>query len=103
MLYLYVGFQFCPHDLPTEDKVTIYVVERYLDFKVCYICKVFISCDSHMTIISHIVSQTGEVWDEIIKELEKEGLEPVTFDQKLLEEVTHITEAKAEQVLETQV
>jgi hypothetical protein len=74
-----MGFQFCPHDLPTEDKVTIYVVERYLDFK------------------------TGEVWDEIIKELEKEGLEPVTFDQKLLEEVTHITEAKAEQVLETQV
>ena len=38
-----------------------------------------------------------------MKELEQEGLEPVPFDQKLLEEVTHITEAKAEQVLETQV
>ena len=58
--------------------------------------------DSH-TISILCITQTGEVWDELVKELEQEGLEPVPFDQKLLEEVTHITEAKAEQVLETQV
>ena len=47
--------------------------------------------------------QTGEVWEEIWKELEAEGVEPVAFDQSLLQEISQITEAKAEQVLEAQV
>ena len=43
------------------------------------------------------------MWEEISKELEAEGLEPVAFDQTLLQEISQITEAKAEQVLEAQV
>ena len=43
------------------------------------------------------------MWEEISKELEAEGVEPVAFDQTLLQEISQITEAKAEQVLEAQV
>ena len=37
------------------------------------------------------------------RELEAEGVEPVPFDHALLQEISQITEAKAEQVLEAQV
>ena len=47
--------------------------------------------------------QTGEVWEEVSRELEAEGVEPVSFDHTLLQEISQITEAKAEQVLEAQV
>lgn len=43
------------------------------------------------------------MWEEVSKELEAEGVEPVAFDQTLLQEISQITEAKAEQVLEAQV
>ena len=33
-LLIFTGFQFCPHDLPIQDKVSLFIVERYLDFKV---------------------------------------------------------------------
>ena len=38
-----------------------------------------------------------------MNELAAEGLEPVAFDEKMLQEIKQITEAKAEKVSELQV
>lgn len=32
--FLYVGFNYHSDELSTEDKITLYTVEGYLDFKV---------------------------------------------------------------------
>ena len=61
------------------------------------------SCEATRADVALPRHQTGEVWEEVSKELEAEGVEPVAFDQTLLQEISQITEAKAEQVLEAQV
>ncbi|MBN3305619.1 CFA69 protein, partial [Amia calva] len=70
-------------DLPglrTEDYVTIAVISRYLDFKV------------------------GEVWAEISRELEAEGVRPVSPDQEALQSIGRTAEeaARAVAALQTQ-
>ena len=63
-----------------------------------------VSCEATCAdIVLPLHFQTGEVWEEVSKELEAEGVEPVAFDQTLLQEISQITEAKSEQVLEAQV
>ena len=61
------------------------------------------SCEASCTGVGLPCHQTGEVWEEVSRELEAEGVEPVPFDHALLQEISQITEAKAEQVLEAQV
>lgn len=54
--------------LTTEDYVTLAIISRYLDFKL------------------------GEVWNEISRELEEEGLRPVTPDVEALESIAKAAE-----------
>ncbi|XP_066571504.1 cilia- and flagella-associated protein 69 isoform X2 [Amia ocellicauda] len=74
-----LGFEDLP-GLRTEDYVTIAVISRYLDFKV------------------------GEVWAEISRELEAEGVRPVSPDQEALQSIGRTAEeaARAVAALQTQ-
>ena len=58
--------------------MTLTVIERYLDFKL------------------------GEVWSEVVEELEKEGVRPVTPDREALEAVSRTLEERAIDVMATQ-
>ena len=58
--------------------MTLTVIERYLDFKL------------------------GEVWSEVVEELDKEGVRPVTPDREALEAVSRTLEERAIDVMATQ-
>ncbi|XP_065920995.1 cilia- and flagella-associated protein 69-like [Dysidea avara] len=73
-----IGFQSYPADLSTEDKISLCIAEKYLDFK------------------------EGEAWYEVAGELAQEGTRPITPDQECLQEILQITERKAEEVLKKQ-
>lgn len=73
-----MGFQFPSDELSTEDKITLCIIEGYLDLK------------------------AGEVWSEVAGELAQEGLRPVTPDRESLQEVLHTHEEKAEETLKIQ-
>uniref|UniRef100_A0A3Q2YND3 Cilia- and flagella-associated protein 69 ARM repeats domain-containing protein n=1 Tax=Hippocampus comes TaxID=109280 RepID=A0A3Q2YND3_HIPCM len=72
---------FCFEDLPglsVKDRVTLSIVKRYLDFKV------------------------SEVWDEISRELIREGIRPVTPDQETLRSAQQMSQRMAEAVVAEQ-
>ena len=46
--------------------------------------------------------QLGEVWTEMISELEQEGLRPVTPDREALEAISRTVEDRAVHVIEVQ-
>lgn len=71
-------FQYPSDDLSTEDKVTLCVVENYLEFK------------------------SGEVWYEVAGELAGERVRPVTPDRECLTDILHSHEEKAEDTLKQQ-
>ncbi|XP_074659217.1 cilia- and flagella-associated protein 69-like isoform X1 [Tubulanus polymorphus] len=70
-LFTKLGFVELP-GLTTDDHITLSIVERYYDFKL------------------------GEVWTEVVKELEMEGVRPVTPDQECLETITRAIEERAQ-------
>ncbi|XP_019861484.1 PREDICTED: cilia- and flagella-associated protein 69-like isoform X1 [Amphimedon queenslandica] len=69
-----IGFSHPSDGINTEDKITLCIVENYLDFK------------------------TGEVWYEVGSELAQEGLCPTSPDQECLQEIIHCSEERAEEV-----
>uniref|UniRef100_UPI00358EC116 cilia- and flagella-associated protein 69 n=1 Tax=Myxine glutinosa TaxID=7769 RepID=UPI00358EC116 len=78
---LYVIFSKLGFDLPNltaEDRVTIVLITKYLDFKV------------------------GEVWCEIEQELALEGLQPVDTDRRALKHVRQAMEREAHRVASEQ-
>ena len=96
MYQLYaVGFLSFPEDLSTEDKISLCIAEKYLDFKAC--------CNLVITHLSEYVLKEGEAWYEVAGELAQEGTRPITPDQECLQEILQITEQKAEEVLKKQV
>ncbi|XP_019861488.1 PREDICTED: cilia- and flagella-associated protein 69-like isoform X4 [Amphimedon queenslandica] len=68
-----IGFSHPSDGINTEDKITLCIVENYLDFK------------------------TGEVWYEVGSELAQEGLCPTSPDQECLQEIIHCSEERAEE------
>ncbi|XP_031441920.1 cilia- and flagella-associated protein 69 [Clupea harengus] len=72
-----LGFEDLP-GLTTEDFITLSIVSRYLDFK------------------------TGEIWEEISRELALDGVRPVTPDAEALETISQATEDTAKRVAEQQ-
>ncbi|XP_054910996.1 cilia- and flagella-associated protein 69-like isoform X1 [Poeciliopsis prolifica] len=72
-----LGFQDLP-GLSVGDHVTLGIVTRYLDFKVC------------------------EVWNEIRGELSLDGVKPVTSDQKALQSISKSSTAAAQSIMEEQ-
>uniref|UniRef100_A0A1X7TFY1 Cilia- and flagella-associated protein 69 ARM repeats domain-containing protein n=1 Tax=Amphimedon queenslandica TaxID=400682 RepID=A0A1X7TFY1_AMPQE len=68
-----IGFSHPSDGINTEDKITLCIVENYLDFK------------------------TGEVWYEVGSELAQEGLRPTSPDQECLQEIIHCSEERAEE------
>ncbi|XP_070566690.1 cilia- and flagella-associated protein 69-like [Ptychodera flava] len=77
-LFCKIGFSELP-GLSTEDQVTVTIIERYMDFKL------------------------GEVWREVISELEQERVRPITPDQEALETISRAFDEKVAVVAETQV
>ncbi|XP_014852045.1 PREDICTED: cilia- and flagella-associated protein 69 isoform X1 [Poecilia mexicana] len=73
-----LGFQDLP-GLSVEDHVTLGIVMRYLDFKVC------------------------EVWNEIRSELSLDDVKPVTSDEKALHSISKTLMGKAQSVKEEQI
>ncbi|XP_046371006.1 cilia- and flagella-associated protein 69-like [Haliotis rufescens] len=73
-----IGFTDLP-GLCVEDHVTLTIIEKYLDFK------------------------QGEVWTEIITELETERMRPVTPDLEAIEAISRAVEERAAIVASTQV
>ncbi|XP_048085313.1 cilia- and flagella-associated protein 69-like isoform X2 [Alosa alosa] len=76
-LFCKLGFEDLP-GLVAEDYITLSIVSRYLDFK------------------------TGEVWEEISRELALEGVRPVTPDAEALQTISQATEDTAKRVSEQQ-
>jgi len=76
-LFCKIGFIELP-GLTTEDHVTLTIIEHYLDFKL------------------------GEVWYEVIKELEQEGVKPITPDNEAIEAISRTLDDRAEHVLDVQ-
>ncbi|KAL5007038.1 hypothetical protein ScPMuIL_015844 [Solemya velum] len=76
-IFCKIGFTDLP-GLTVEDHVTLTVVEKYLDFKM------------------------GEVWSEVILELEQEQVRPVTPDQEAIEAISRAVEERALIVAGTQ-
>ncbi|XP_052820058.1 cilia- and flagella-associated protein 69-like [Mya arenaria] len=72
-----IGFTDLP-GLTVEDHITLTVIEKYLDFKM------------------------GEVWTEIISELEQEQVRPTTPDLEAVEAISRAIENRAEIVAGTQ-
>ncbi|KAL2080316.1 hypothetical protein ACEWY4_024109 [Coilia grayii] len=72
-----LGFEDLP-GLTAEDFITLSIVNRYLDFK------------------------TGEVWEEISRELALEGVRPDTPDAEALATIAQATEDTAKRVVEQQ-
>ncbi|XP_032436129.1 cilia- and flagella-associated protein 69 [Xiphophorus hellerii] len=69
-----LGFQDLP-GLSVGDHVTLGIVRRYLDFKVC------------------------EVWNEIRKELSLDGVKPITSDEKALHSISKTLTEAAQSVM----
>ncbi|KAK3587960.1 hypothetical protein CHS0354_014478 [Potamilus streckersoni] len=76
-LFCKIGFSDLP-GLTIEDHITLTVIEKYLDFKM------------------------GEVWSEIITELEQEKIRPTTPDQEAIEALSRAIEERAQIVAGTQ-
>jgi len=76
-LFCKIGFIDLP-GLTTEDHITLTIIEHYLDFKL------------------------GEVWTEVICELDSEGLRPITPDSEALEAISRTAEDRAVHVVEVQ-
>lgn len=76
-LFCKIGFIDLP-GLTTEDHVTLTIIEHYLDFKL------------------------GEVWTEVITELQSEGLRPITPDGEALEAISRTVQDRATHVVEVQ-
>ncbi|PVD30636.1 hypothetical protein C0Q70_09909 [Pomacea canaliculata] len=72
-----IGFTDLP-GLTVDDHVTLTIIEKYLDFKI------------------------GEVWTEIMKELEMENVRPVTPDAEAMEAISRAIEERAQIVAATQ-
>ncbi|XP_026156375.1 cilia- and flagella-associated protein 69 isoform X2 [Mastacembelus armatus] len=72
-IFCKLGFQDLP-GLSTKDYVTLSIVRRYLDFKVC------------------------EVWEEIRRELSLDGVRPVSPDGEALSSICKIAEDTARRV-----
>jgi len=64
--------------LTTADHVTLTIVEHYLDFKL------------------------GEVWTEMMSELEQEDIRPITPDREALEAISRTVDDRADHVLQVQ-
>uniref|UniRef100_A0A3B5RBM9 Cilia- and flagella-associated protein 69 ARM repeats domain-containing protein n=1 Tax=Xiphophorus maculatus TaxID=8083 RepID=A0A3B5RBM9_XIPMA len=69
-----LGFQDLP-GLSVGDQVTLGIVRRYLDFKVC------------------------EVWNEIRRELSLDGVKPITSDEKALHSISKTLTEAAQSVM----
>lgn len=76
-IFCKIGFIELP-GLMTEDHVTLTIIEHYLDFKL------------------------GEVWSELMQELQTERIRPVTPDQEALEAISRTIEDRAEHVSQVQ-
>ncbi|XP_060581085.1 cilia- and flagella-associated protein 69-like [Ruditapes philippinarum] len=76
-LYCKIGFTDLP-GLTVEDHITLTVIEKYLDFKM------------------------GEVWTEILSELDQEKVRPTTPDMEAVEAISRAIENRAEIVAGTQ-
>ncbi|XP_053373870.1 cilia- and flagella-associated protein 69-like [Mercenaria mercenaria] len=70
-LYCKIGFTDLP-GLTVEDHITLTVIETYLDFKM------------------------GEVWTEILSELDQEKVRPTTPDMEAVEAISRAIENRAE-------
>ena len=57
---------------------------------------------SELSIAVYICLQLGEVWTEVIAELEQEELRPVTPDREALEAISRTVEDRAQHVVEVQ-
>ncbi|XP_019729647.1 cilia- and flagella-associated protein 69 isoform X1 [Hippocampus comes] len=77
LIFCRIGFEDLP-GLSVKDRVTLSIVKRYLDFKV------------------------SEVWDEISRELIREGIRPVTPDQETLRSAQQMSQRMAEAVVAEQ-
>ncbi|XP_013410709.1 cilia- and flagella-associated protein 69 [Lingula anatina] len=76
-LFCKIGFMHLP-GLTVEDYVTLAIIEKYMDFKL------------------------GEVWSEVITELDAEGIRPVTPDQEAIETISRAIVDRADSVVGTQ-
>ncbi|CAL1536351.1 unnamed protein product [Lymnaea stagnalis] len=76
-LFCKMGFSDLP-GLTVDDHVTLTIIEKYLDFKM------------------------GEVWSEIIGELQTENVRPVTPDREAIEAISRAIEERAVIVASTQ-
>ncbi|KAK2187769.1 hypothetical protein NP493_155g04048 [Ridgeia piscesae] len=72
-----IGFVDLP-GLTTEDHVTLTIIEHYLDFKL------------------------GEVWTEVVSELEVQGVRPITPDHEALEAISRTIEDRSRHVQQVQ-
>lgn len=72
-----IGFVELP-GLTTDDHVTLTIVEHYLDFK------------------------AGEVWNEVLAELEVENIRPITPDKEAVEAISTAIHIRTEQVQQAQ-
>lgn len=93
------GFQYSSDELSTEDKITICIIESYLDFKVWFV----FPWKPSQLVSNFFAPQAGEVWYEVAGELAQEGLRPVTPDQECLTGILQTHEGKAEETLKLQV
>ena len=69
-----LDFRSVPESISVEDRASIVLIERYMDLK------------------------TGEIWREIVSELESEGTIPVAYDREGISEILNIHKIKCEQV-----
>ncbi|KAF0024286.1 hypothetical protein F2P81_023088 [Scophthalmus maximus] len=77
-IFCKLGFQDLP-GLSAKDYVTLSIVRRYLDFKVC------------------------EVWDEISRELISDGVRPVSPDEEALRSIAKVAGDTAARVMAEQI
>ncbi|XP_029022275.1 cilia- and flagella-associated protein 69-like isoform X2 [Betta splendens] len=76
-IFARLGFQDLP-GLSKPDHVTLSIVRRYLDFKVC------------------------EVWEEISREVRLDGMRPISPDEEALSTICRISEDAAKKVIAEQ-
>ncbi|VDI03562.1 Hypothetical predicted protein [Mytilus galloprovincialis] len=77
-IFCKIGFTDLP-GLTVEDHVTLVVIEKFMDLKL------------------------GEVWTEVISELQMEGVRPVTPDMEAIEAISRGIEERAQIVCGTQI
>eukprot|EP00730_Choanoeca_flexa_P007170 TRINITY_DN12289_c1_g8_i4.p1 TRINITY_DN12289_c1_g8~~TRINITY_DN12289_c1_g8_i4.p1 ORF type:complete len:965 (+),score=177.09 TRINITY_DN12289_c1_g8_i4:64-2958(+) len=73
-----MGFDKCYDMLGTTDRITLVLIEQYLNLK------------------------AGEVWQEVQDELDAEGIVPVDFDEELLLMAREVNEAQVQAVAQEQ-